>query len=69
MTQLSRDEAESLARAGAAALQAGRAAEARQNFDMLVAAGQVNVQIWLLLAYACASSATPTARRSRPTRC
>jgi len=53
VTQLSRDEAESLVRAGAAALQAGRAAEARQNFDMLVAAGQVNAQIWLLLAYAC----------------
>ena len=50
---LSRAEAESLARASAAALQAGRAAEARDGFDRLAAAGQANIQIWLLLAYSC----------------
>jgi tetratricopeptide (TPR) repeat protein len=49
---LSQSEAEQLARAGAAALQAGRGAEACAALERLVAAGQVNVQIWLLLAYA-----------------
>jgi tetratricopeptide (TPR) repeat protein len=51
--QLSRAEAENLARTGAAALQAGRPAEARQSFERLIAAGQVNAQIWLMQAYTC----------------
>jgi len=50
---LSRLEAEHLARAGAAALQAGNAAEARASFERLVEAGQVNAQIRLLLAMSC----------------
>jgi Flp pilus assembly protein TadD len=51
--QLNRTDAESLARASAAALQQGRAAEARAGFDRLAASGQANAQIWLLLAYSC----------------
>ena len=51
--QLDRSEAERIARAGAAALQAGRAGEAKASFERLVAAGHVNAQIWLLLAHSC----------------
>jgi aspartyl/asparaginyl beta-hydroxylase (cupin superfamily) len=50
---LSLGEAEQLARAGAAALQAGRAAEARASFERIAASGRANLQIWLLLSYAC----------------
>jgi hypothetical protein len=53
VTQLSRAEAEQIARAGAASLQAGDAAAARRGFERLVAAGMVNAQIRLLLAAAC----------------
>ncbi len=53
MNRLSQTEAEQLARAGAAALQAGRAGEARASFERLVAAGMVNAQIHLLLAVSC----------------
>ena len=52
-TQLSLGEAEQLARAGAAALQAGRAAEARASLERVTTSGRANLQIWLLLAYAC----------------
>lgn len=51
--QINQAEAEQIARAGAAALQAGDAAAARQSFERLVAAGLVNAQIRLLLASAC----------------
>jgi aspartyl/asparaginyl beta-hydroxylase (cupin superfamily) len=51
--RLNQTEAEKLARAGAAALQQGRAAEARESFERLIAAGQVNAQIRLLLAVSC----------------
>jgi len=50
--RLTQTEAEQIARAGAAALQAGRAVEAQESFERLVAAGQVNIQVWLLLGYA-----------------
>ena len=51
--QLSMQEAEQLARAGAEALRAGNAAAARQNFDRLAASDRASVQIWLLLAHSC----------------
>ena len=51
--QLDRAAAESLARSSAAAFQAGRTAEARDGFARLAASGQANVQIYLMLAYAC----------------
>jgi Aspartyl/Asparaginyl beta-hydroxylase len=56
---LTRIEAESIARAGAAALQAGRPSEAKASFERLVAAGQVNAQIRLLLAFACRGAGDP----------
>ena len=61
MIQLSRTEAEHIARAGAAALQSGRAGEARASFERLVAAGQVNAQIHLLLAVSCRALGDRTA--------
>jgi len=51
--EISLSEAEQLARAGAAALQAGNAAEAIKSFERVTASGRANLQIWLLLAYAC----------------
>lgn len=54
MQQLHVAEAERLARAGAEALRAGNAAEARRNFERVAASGRANVQIWLLLAHSCA---------------
>ena len=51
--QFSIAEAENIARAGAAALRAGNAAEARRRFEQLTASGRANVQIWLLLAHSC----------------
>jgi aspartyl/asparaginyl beta-hydroxylase (cupin superfamily) len=53
MQQLSLGEAEKLARAGAEALRAGKAAEAKRVFEQLAATGRANVQIWLLLAHSC----------------
>ena len=53
---LSVSEAESLVRAGVAALQAGKAAEARTLLEQATAGGRGNVQISLLLAYACRQS-------------
>lgn len=50
---LSLAEAEALVRAGADALRAGKAAEARSKLEQLTATGRANAQIWLLLAYAC----------------
>ncbi len=50
---LSIDQAVARARAGIAALQAGRTAEAREAFAAVAAAGRANVQVWLLLATAC----------------
>ena len=49
--RLDRSQAEQLARAGAAALQAGNAAEAKRSFARLAEAGMANAQIWLLLAH------------------
>ena len=51
--QLSNHEAEGLVRDGAAALQAGRPAEARRLFEQVTQNGRANAQIWLLLATAC----------------
>jgi tetratricopeptide (TPR) repeat protein len=59
--QLSLSEAEQLARAGAAALQAGDAEEARRSFERLTGSGRANAQIWLLLAYACRQAGDPAA--------
>jgi aspartyl/asparaginyl beta-hydroxylase (cupin superfamily) len=53
MQQLSLNDAERLARAGADALRAGDAAGAKRRFEQLAAAGRANVQIWLLLAHSC----------------
>ena len=47
------DAAVALARQGIAALQQGRAAEARRHFESVTAAGRANAQVWLLLATAC----------------
>ena len=49
--RLDRSQAEQLARAGAAALQAGNAVEAKRSFARLAEAGMANAQIWLLLAH------------------
>ena len=51
--QLSRDEAERLAREGAAALRSGDAARARQSFEAITGTGRAPAQIWLALAEAC----------------
>lgn len=51
--RLSPAQAEQLFRAGAAAFEAGKAAEAQDAFERIVAGGQANIQTWLLLAYAC----------------
>ncbi|MEG3145662.1 aspartyl/asparaginyl beta-hydroxylase domain-containing protein [Sphingomonas sp. RT2P30] len=51
--QLTTDEALNLVRRGAAALQKGRASEARQCLEAVTRAGRVNGQIWMLLAAAC----------------
>lgn len=50
---LSNQEAEHLLRSGIAALQQGRAAEARSLFEKVTETGRANSQIWLLLATAC----------------
>lgn len=42
-----------MVRRGAAALQAARFAEARGLFEQVVAQSRGNIQIWLMLAYAC----------------
>ena len=46
-------DAEQIVRSGAAALQAGRPAEARRIFEQLADSGRANAQLWLLLATAC----------------
>ncbi len=51
--QLTSQDADRLAREGIAALQAGRAAEARSRFDQVTGAGFQNVEIWMLTATAC----------------
>ena len=51
--QLSLTEAEKLARAGAAALQAGKGDEARGPLERIVAAGLANLQVRFMLALAC----------------
>ena len=50
---LSLADAERIARQGAEALRAGKAAEAKRHFEQLAATGRANVQIWLLLAHSC----------------
>lgn len=47
------DEAEKIARDGAAALRSGDAAAARRNFERLVEAGRASPQIWFFLAESC----------------
>jgi len=44
---------EQLVRSGAAALQAGKPADARRLFEQLTGTGRANAQVWLLLATAC----------------
>lgn len=51
--RLNLQDAERLARSGATALQQGRAAEARRDFEQVAASGLANIQIWLLLAHSC----------------
>jgi hypothetical protein len=53
MTQLSNDQAVAVMRQGVEALQKGRAAEARQHFEAVIATGRQSTQLWLLLATAC----------------
>ncbi|WP_428628990.1 aspartyl/asparaginyl beta-hydroxylase domain-containing protein [Sphingopyxis sp.] len=50
---LTNHDAERLARSGVQALQGGRSAEARRNFEAITQSGRANAQIWLLLAVAC----------------
>ena len=50
---LSLADAEMIARQGAEALRAGKAAEAKRHFEQLAATGRANIQIWLLLAHSC----------------
>jgi aspartyl/asparaginyl beta-hydroxylase (cupin superfamily) len=54
--QLSNQEAERLVRDGVAALQQGRAADARTHFESVTQTGRANGQIWMLLAMACRSA-------------
>ena len=51
--QLNNQEAERLSRDGVAALQQGRPADARANFESVTNTGRANGQIWMLLAMAC----------------
>lgn len=51
--ELSRDQAERLAREGAAALRAGDFATARRSFEGLTGTGRAPAPIWLALAEAC----------------
>jgi aspartyl/asparaginyl beta-hydroxylase (cupin superfamily) len=46
-------EAEQIARAGAAAMQAGDMLNAKNQFERLTASGRTNAQIWLMLAHCC----------------
>ncbi|MCW3846619.1 aspartyl/asparaginyl beta-hydroxylase domain-containing protein [Sphingomonas sp. LB-2] len=57
--QITNDEAMSLVRRGAEALQQGRAAEARGHLQRVTATGRANAQIWLLLATACRADNDP----------
>ncbi len=59
--QLTNEEALTLVRQGAAALQQGRAREARQRFEQVTATGRANAQIWLLLITACRADSDPAA--------
>lgn len=51
--QMTPQDANQLAREGAAALQAGRAAEARATLERVAAAGFQNAELWNLVASAC----------------
>jgi len=51
--ELTNQEAELLVREGMAALQAGRAVEARNKFGQLTGAGFANPELWMLTANAC----------------
>jgi aspartyl/asparaginyl beta-hydroxylase (cupin superfamily) len=53
MQPLSIQDAERIVRAGAAALQQGRAGAARAEFEKVAASGRASAQVWLLLAHAC----------------
>lgn len=57
--QLTSQDADRLAREGVAALQAGRAADARRRFDEVTGAGFQNAEIWMLTATACRMLADP----------
>ncbi|HEY0629509.1 MAG TPA: aspartyl/asparaginyl beta-hydroxylase domain-containing protein [Sphingomicrobium sp.] len=51
--QIGDQQADTLFRDGANALQQGRTGEARRQFERLTAAGRANAQVWLYLAVAC----------------
>ena len=57
--QLSNQEAESLLREGALALQQGRPDEARARFEKVTQTGRANAQIWMMLAVACRGANDP----------
>ena len=61
---LSNDQAIALVRGAAAALQQGRAAEARRQLERVTATGRANAQIWLLLATACRAAGDPEAEEA-----
>jgi tetratricopeptide (TPR) repeat protein len=58
------DQALALVREGAALLQAGRAAEARQRFEQVTVTGRANTQIWLFQATACRALADHAAEEA-----
>ena len=62
--ELSRDEQDSLMRAGAEALRAGRAAEARSRLERLAAAGSAEPMAWLMLAISCRHGGDPAAEEA-----
>ena len=51
--QMTPQEANQRAREGAADLQAGRAAEAREKLESIAAAGFENAELWNVIASAC----------------
>lgn len=57
-------EEDYLLREGAAALNQGRAADARARFQELAAAGSANPLVWLLLAIACRHTRDPAAEET-----
>lgn len=62
--RLSNEQAIALVRGGAAALQAGRPAEARRQLEQVTRTGRANAQIWLLLATACRADSEAAAEEA-----